>query len=250
MTELAPTPVRLSISGASCQGCARKIRAALAELAGNEEAIDIDLDQQTVTLPPDTDADEAARRVSEAGYPAEVMAADSCPLPANGPAPAAPIASTSASGPQVQLAVTGATCASCVRTIEGALMSVPGSQGAHMNLADNTATVFGNADTPALIAAVESAGYGAREIEDPDTIDERKQQEDQRHYRELLIKMAISLGLGLGLMIWGMGFGDMMVTASNQSTWLALGGLTLVVMLATGGHYFTGAWKAFLHHNA
>ncbi|SDW84949.1 heavy metal translocating P-type ATPase [Marinobacter mobilis] len=250
MTELAPTPVRLSISGASCQGCARKIRAALAELAGNEDAIDIDLDQQTVTLPPDTDADEAARRVSEAGYPAEVMAADSCPLPANGPAPAAPIASTSASGPQVQLAVTGATCASCVRTIEGALMSVPGSQGAHMNLADNTATVFGNADTPALIAAVESAGYGAREIEDPDTIDERKQQEDQRHYRELLIKMAISLGLGLGLMIWGMGFGDMMVTASNQSTWLALGGLTLVVMLATGGHYFTGAWKAFLHHNA
>ena len=62
--------------------------------------------------------------------------------------------------------------------------------------------------------------------------------------------MAVSLGLGLGLMIWGMGFGTMMVTSENQPIWLTLGVVTLGVMAVTGGHFFSGAWKAFRHHNA
>ncbi|SFL89897.1 heavy metal translocating P-type ATPase [Marinobacter zhejiangensis] len=251
MTDTPLAPVRLTISGASCQGCARKIRTALTDLVGSPEAVEVDIEHQTVTLPPGTDPEQAAKRVTAAGYPAEPLETTLCPIPASQPeAPVSEPVEIKSDVPQVQLAVTGATCASCVRTIEKALMSVPGSQGAHMNLADNTATVYGSVEVPALVAAVESAGYGASEIEDPDSADERREQEDRRHYRELLVKMAVSLGLGLGLMIWGMGFGDMMVTASNQTTWLVLGGLTLVVMLATGGHYFTGAWKAFRHHNA
>jgi len=42
----------------------------------------------------------------------------------------------------------------------------------------------------------------------------------------------------------------MMVTEANQMTWMALGILTLGLMVATGGHFYTGAWKAFRHHNA
>ncbi len=44
----------------------------------------------------------------------------------------------------------------------------------------------------------------------------------------------------------------MMVTEANQLTWINLGILTLGgVMIATGGHFYTGgAWKAFKHHNA
>jgi Cu+-exporting ATPase len=119
-----------------------------------------------------------------------------------------------------------------------------------MNLADSTATASGDADPQALVQAVESAGYGARVIEDADAADDRKQEEDKKQYKVLLVKMAISLGLGLGLMIWGMGFGSMMVTEANQLTWINLGILTLGVMIATGGHFYTGAWKAFKHHNA
>jgi len=40
------------------------------------------------------------------------------------------------------------------------------------------------------------------------------------------------------------------VTEANQLTWINLGILTLGVMIATGGHFYTGAWKAFKHHNA
>tara|TARA_R110002072_G_scaffold161397_1_gene312885 strand:- start:1522 stop:3444 length:1923 start_codon:yes stop_codon:yes gene_type:complete len=47
-----------------------------------------------------------------------------------------------------------------------------------------------------------------------------------------------------------MGFGTMMVTSENQLIWLTLGVVTLGVMTVTGGHFFSGAWKAFRHHNA
>ncbi|MEX0605732.1 MAG: heavy metal translocating P-type ATPase [Marinobacter sp.] len=151
---------------------------------------------------------------------------------------------------QIHLAVSGASCASCVRTIEQAMLSVEGVSSAHMNLADRVATAGGQADPKALAQAVSSAGYSAQVIENPDTAQDDKEQEDKAQYRTLLIKMGVSLGLGVALMVWGMGFGSMMVSPANQITWLALGGLTLVVMIFTGGHFFSGAWKAFLHHNA
>ncbi len=153
-------------------------------------------------------------------------------------------------GNQVHLSVSGANCASCVRTIEQALLSVEGVSSAHMNLADSVATAGGQADPDVLAQAVSSAGYSARVIADPDTDQDNKEQEDKARYRALLVKMAVSLGLGIALMVWGMGFGDMMVTPANQTTWLILGGLTLVVMIFTGGHFYSGAWKAFRHHNA
>ncbi|WP_226596146.1 heavy metal translocating P-type ATPase [Marinobacter nauticus] len=266
MSEASVLKTALSISGASCQGCAKKIRHALEPLTGSTERVEVNLEEQTVALPEDVDSAEAARIVTEAGYPAEPLVhsepSGSCcaskkgkSAAAKAPDPDTPAASTDVEPPdagdgQIALAVSGATCASCVNTIEKALMSVPGVTHAHMNLADSTATASGDADPQALVQAVESAGYGARVIEDADAADDRKQEEDKKQYKVLLVKMAISLGLGLGLMIWGMGFGSMMVTEANQLTWINLGILTLGVMIATGGHFYTGAWKAFKHHNA
>ena len=255
MTDAPVLQTTLSISGASCQGCAKKIRSALEPLTGNPELVEVDLEKQTVALPEGIDAAEAARIVTETGFPAEPLedGASTAESAHQAPETAAMSDDTGAESSgngQVHLAVTGATCASCVNTIEKALMSVAGISHAHMNLADNTATASGNADPEALVNAVESAGYGASVIEDEDEADDRKQEEDRKQYRTLLLKMAVSLGLGLGLMVWGMGFGTMMVTDANQGTWLGLGVLTLVVMAATGGHFYTGAWKAFRHHNA
>ncbi|MFB2763962.1 heavy metal translocating P-type ATPase [Marinobacter shengliensis] len=263
--ELKPA---LSISGASCQGCAKKIRNALEPLTGSTELVGVDIEAQTVALPDGVDLAEAARVVTETGYPAEPLT-NSEPAPCcasktatshnrasgadQGPAEAAAEpgqATESAKDDQITLSVSGATCASCVASIEKALLSVPGVTHAHMNLADNTATASGKAEPDALIKAVESAGYGASVIEDADAADDRRQAEDKKQYKVLLVKMAISLGLGLVLMVWGMGFDTMMVTEANQLTWINFGILTLGVMIATGGHFFTGAWKAFKHHNA
>jgi P-type Cu+ transporter len=56
--------------------------------------------------------------------------------------------------------IEGMTCASCVRRVERALAAVPGVQEASVNLATASAHVVGTASAPALIAAVERAGYG------------------------------------------------------------------------------------------
>ncbi|WP_232210462.1 heavy metal translocating P-type ATPase [Nitrococcus mobilis] len=223
------------------------------------EQISVDLDQQTISLPSGTDVQIAAAAVTEAGYPAQPLAPTKKPgdtkqpvsLPKTGASSANP--QTNKAKPSEELtyiAVTGATCASCVRTIEQALMSVSGITSAHLNLADNTATAGGEADADQLVKAIEQAGYGARVITDPDTADVQADQANRAQYRSLLLKMAVSLGLGFALMVWGMGFDSMSVTDANQTSWFVLGIVTLVVMATTGGHYFVGAVKALRHGNS
>jgi Cu+-exporting ATPase len=66
----------------------------------------------------------------------------------------------------VNLPIVGMTCASCVRRVEKALLTVPGVEQASVNLATEKASVSlkpdadaANSSTQALIAAVEKAGY-------------------------------------------------------------------------------------------
>ena len=256
MADVETGTPALSISGASCQGCVNKINTALTPLVDSPDDIEVDLERQTVALPDRVNLDDAAARVTEAGYPAQVLTEESASCCPGGDAseeqPEAPAQTTEPAGgeDQIQLAVTGATCSSCVATIEKALTSVSGITSATMNLADNTATAYGNADAETLVQAVESAGYGASVIEDAETADREKQAQDRRDYRDMLVKMAVSLGLGIGLMAYGMGFGSMMISDTNQLTWINLGILTLAVMVVTGRHFFIGAAKAFRHHNA
>ncbi|WP_404365912.1 heavy metal translocating P-type ATPase [Marinobacter sp.] len=261
---------QLRISGASCQGCVRKIRSALEDLVDDPASVGVDLDRQLVTLPAGVDPEAAAEKVTAAGYPASSGAREhEEDRPDEAAEPHEPDDQTEKNGKAVnrqdetrgigseddseevvELAITGATCSSCVRTIENAMLSVDGVESAHMNLAQLTATARGNPDTQALIDAISSAGYGAKKIEDPDHADEERKEESRKQYRTLMVKMAVALGLGAVMMVWGMGFGSMMVTPENRLIWQVFGGLTLLILFFTGGHYYTGAWKAFRHHNA
>jgi Cu+-exporting ATPase len=58
--------------------------------------------------------------------------------------------------------IDGMTCASCVARVEKALKAVPGVREASVNLATEKASVRGDADPRAILAAIEGAGYGAR----------------------------------------------------------------------------------------
>ena len=68
----------------------------------------------------------------------------------------------------LRLTVGAMTCASCVGRVEKALLKVPGVLSAQVNLATETAEVHttGSALLPALIAAVEKAGYSATAMQD------------------------------------------------------------------------------------
>lgn len=61
----------------------------------------------------------------------------------------------------IELAVHGMACEGCEQNVEEALKSVPGVTGARADRETDSATVDGEADTAALVEAVEDAGYEA-----------------------------------------------------------------------------------------
>ena len=78
------------------------------------------------------------------------------------------IPSSPGAGGELQFAVAGMTCASCVTRVERALRKVPGVENAEVNLAMESASVRmqagTSADPPALIAAIVKAGYQAQAL--------------------------------------------------------------------------------------
>lgn len=66
---------------------------------------------------------------------------------------------------QQTFAVTGMTCAACVRHVERALADTPGVASAVVNLATGTVRVDGTAPFEALALRVEEAGYGLAKIQ-------------------------------------------------------------------------------------
>ena len=60
------------------------------------------------------------------------------------------------------LAISGMTCAACVRGVTGALSRVPGVTRVEVSLDTGRAIAEGGADPAALVAAAERAGYGAQ----------------------------------------------------------------------------------------
>ncbi|WP_226701818.1 heavy metal translocating P-type ATPase [Microbulbifer elongatus] len=146
----------------------------------------------------------------------------------------------------------GVSCAGCVRKIESALGDVSGVDDARVNLGDKTLTVRGHAAAQDCIDAVESAGYGAELVQaSARELREQQREEEYSHYRQLLWRAGIALGLGIPLMVWGLVTGEMGVNSSfQQIAWGSVGLVTLLVLVFCGGHFFTGAWRAFRHHSA
>ena len=151
------------------------------------------------------------------------------------------------------LRISGASCASCVSKIEGALQKVPGVESAAMNLAQSTVLVTGNASVSTLINAIKVAGYEAENITDSsdENILDEKEKSDKAYYRHLIRNMWIALSLGIPLMIYSLLIGEMTVTTTMERiSWLAVGLLTLGVMVFAGKHFYVGAWKSLANHSA
>ncbi len=151
------------------------------------------------------------------------------------------------------LMVDGASCSSCVMKIENSLKAVSGVENASMNFADRTVTITGSVESAALIDAVKAAGYAASlpSTENDDELLEEKERSDEAYYKHLIRDTTIALGLGVPLMLYGLITGDMNVqTSLERLAWLAIGLLTLGVMIFSGKHFYVGAWHSFKNHSA
>ncbi|HEX4262000.1 MAG TPA: cation transporter, partial [Acetobacteraceae bacterium] len=104
---------------------------------------------------------------------------------------------TEGAGAEIDLAIEGMTCASCVRRVERAHSRVPGVSRAEVNLATERARVRGMADLARLTEAVAAAGYAASPV--AQVRPEAAQARDTRALRHVLIAAVLSAPLLLGM---------------------------------------------------
>ncbi|MGY4830103.1 heavy metal translocating P-type ATPase [Sphaerotilaceae bacterium SBD11-9] len=133
----------------------------------------------------------------------------------------------------LQLPIEGMTCASCVTRVEKALARVPGVQSVSVNLATEQATVVrdkNSGPTADLLAAVERAGYTAREITAP---------EPPSHAGGWQVAIGALLSAPLVLPMVGDAFGQ---------HWMLPGWLQLLlatpVQFWLGARFYVAGWKS------
>lgn len=150
----------------------------------------------------------------------------------------------------IRLGIDGMRCAACVSKVETALSSVPGVEQASVNLVDRSASVRADSDvTPeTLIAAVQSSGFDARTVQGLESA-EKQQAAERQHMRTLFRRFLIAAFVGLPL-VADMLFHFLPPLESARLLWFGLGLITLLAMGFAGHHFYTGAWRSFIHHSA
>jgi len=255
-----------TIPGMNCQGCVKRMREAVQNGDPNAEVIGTPSEKRLEVVSTLTDA-ELDQRLTEAGYPPgksaleETTPDQAVPDKATKQSDTAPTTEAEKSadapsnfqghgqGKKQRLAISGMTCASCVKSVQKALERTEGVDTASVNFGTHSAQVFGSAETQALIAAVESAGYGAEPIVDMREAERTRAEQDAKTYQKRLRGSAISLALAVPLMM-SMFFFHPHPMGMGRLYWLVIGLLTLGILAFPGRHFFVNAWKQFKHHQA
>jgi P-type Cu+ transporter len=155
--------------------------------------------------------------------------------------------------PEYRLKIPAISCASCVKTIEKALLAVPGVKYASVNFANRIATIQSTTTVAALIQAIDQVGYSAKEIhssqallalfDDPDA--------EKQEYNRLLRQSLWAGSAGVLLMILGVISVIPSVTSlPGQIIWAILGILVLFILIYSAGDIYIAAWKACKAHIA
>jgi Cu+-exporting ATPase len=178
---------------------------------------------------------------------------------------------------QIDLPITGMTCAGCVRNVERALKKAPGVEAVTVNLATEKASVSyapGALRRADLVKAVESAGYGVLDLsqaaQPEDAERAARQAEIDRQQRLLYIGLLFSVPLFVLSMardlymasFAGSSMASHIMTGSMEGpnpalNWLLWGGfpflfgiLATPVQFIVGRQYVVGAWKALKNGSA
>lgn len=244
---------QLFLSGLSCGKCVTKLSSRLEQehLVGQFE-----LTKQTLNIETALSIDELQTIISEVGYSShlEQPVQPAPPIKQSQP-PASSSPNTDAPQYTTHLLINGMTCASCVSSVEKALFSVNGVTKAQVNLAEQSAMVVSQSQdddfTQRLTGAIQSAGYHAEIIDQPETQQE-KQAQQQAELQSYYKKSAwAGMLVGGPLMLWGVAGGNMMInSAFDQLAWGVVGVICLWLLATAGRHFFTNAWQALTHKRA
>ena len=108
--------------------------------------------------------------------------------------------------------VTGMSCAACSSRVEKAVSKVEGVTGVSVSLLTNSMGVEGTADVSDIIAAVESAGYGAaiRDEMGKTEANDRAEQDFLEDHETPVLKRRLYASLGFLLVLMYFSMGHMM----------------------------------------
>lgn len=247
--------IDLNLDGLTCGHCVKRVKESLEQRPDVEQA---EVTQTHASVTGTASVDELINTVKQAGYDAtaashpksDPLVESSIPSEALTAAHPSLPAATEDDDDSQQLLINGMSCASCVTRVQSALQNVPGVSLARVNLAERSALIMGSASAESLVKAVESVGYSAEAIEDDTERRERQQEAADAAVKRFRWQAILALAVGIPVMVWGM-FGDnMMVTDDNRSLWLAIGIVTLGVMVFAGGHFYRSAWRSLLNKTA
>jgi Cu+-exporting ATPase len=219
-TALDSQTLTLPVAGMTCASCVVRVERALARVPGVQRS-SVNLAGETATVVGSALSTEAlVAAIDAAGYRVPVA--------------------------EVDLDITGMTCASCSGRVERALARVPGVLAATVNLAGETARVRlageASATLPALLAAVGRAGYGASRRRPPgasaggasaDPAEARLAAE----WRRVVLALALAAPLVLPMLAGPFG-GHWMPPA-----WLQFA-LATPVQFVLGVRFYRAGWKA------
>ncbi len=140
MSTPAPANIEFSVDGMTCASCALRVETALEQVPGVRTAtVNATTDRAYVEFDQTVSREALSLAVEKAGYTMRSQT--------------------------TELSIQGMTCASCVGRIEKALQAVPGVTVATVNLQTETAHIdHEGLPVQQLIAAIEAAGYEAREL--------------------------------------------------------------------------------------
>ncbi|WP_187377654.1 copper-translocating P-type ATPase CopA [Vibrio mimicus] len=247
------------LQGLNCGRCVNKLTTHLSVQA---EIAKLQASKDQLSLVTTLTAEQVKALVAEVGYQAIEAEQESTFTPAASinekkiDTPDAENSSntepTEASSQTLSLLIKGMTCASCVASVEKALLSVEGVQSAQVNLAEQSALVKANFANPQpLLNAIQSAGYQAEILDDPAQQQAKQQAQLDALQKEHKQSALLGIALGAPLMLWGVFGGNMMIrNSSDQMVWGGIGVICFVLLLTAGRHFFINAWQALTHGRA
>lgn len=247
------------LQGLNCGRCVNKLTT---HLSARAEVAKLQVSKERLSLVTTLTADQVKALVAEVGYQA-IEAAQESTLAlaasinekktdtpdAENLSPQEP---AEASSQTRSLLIKGMTCASCVASVEKALLSVEGVQSAQVNLAEQSALVKANFTNPQpLLNAIQSAGYQAEILDDPAQQQARQQAQLDALQKEHKQSALLGIALGAPLMLWGVFGGNMMIrNSSDQMVWGGIGIICFALLFTAGRHFFMNAWQALTHGRA
>ena len=150
--------------------------------------------------------------------------------------------------------VTGMSCAACSTRVEKAVSSVEGVSACSVNLLTNSMNVDGTAESGAIIAAVEAAGYGAslkKESAERPRAEKKNELSDtqtplmKKRLLSSLIFLTVLMYVSMGHVMWG--FPLPSVLAENPLAIALLQLLLCVIVMVINQKFFISGTKGILH---